>query len=129
MPCHKCGRQVQPQYMRKHDKNIHQGAQRQKHACPYCLADTAMTYSTFLDWKNHLSTTHGHCMEAEDPLWREEYAAGFKLDQWGQFHELDGSETDRAYQRVRTLREQYGRYQSQGEGQPLGAVHHPPSQH
>ena len=59
-------------------------------------------------------------MEAEDPLWREEYAAGFKLDQWGRFHELDGSETDRAYQRVRTLREQYGRYQGQGEGQPPG---------
>ena len=86
-------------------------------------ADTAGTYSTFLDWKNHLSTTHGHCMEVEDPLWLEEYAAGFKLDQWGRFHELGGSETDRAYQRVQTLREQYGRYQGQGEGQPQG----PPS--
>ena len=53
-------------------------------------------------------------------LWWEEYAAGFKLDQCGRFHELDGSETARAYQRVRTLREQYGRYQGQGEGQPPG---------
>ena len=83
----------------------------------------ARTYSTFLDWKNHLSGTHGHCIEAEDPLWGEEYATGFKLDQWGRFHELDGSETDRAYQRVRTLRKQYGRYQGPGEGQPPG----PPS--
>ena len=53
-------------------------------------------------------------------LWWEEYAAGFKLDQCGRFHELDGGETARAYQRVRTLREQYGRYQGQGEGQPPG---------
>ena len=56
-------------------------------------------------------------------LWREEYAGGFKLDQWGRFNELEGSETDRAYQRVRTLRKHYGRYQGQGEGQPQG----PPS--
>ena len=123
VPCPKCGKRVQRQYMRKHNRNIHQGGRRRKHTCPYCSADMARTYSTFLDWKNHLSTTHGHCMEAEDLLWREEYAAGFKLDQWGRFHELDGSETNRAYQRVRNLREQYGRYQGQGEGQPPG----PPS--
>ena len=90
---------------------------------PYCSADKAKTYSTFLDWKKHLSDTHGHCMESDDPLRREEYAAGFKLDQWGWFHELEGSETDRAYQLVRTLWKHYGRYESPGEGQPQG----PPS--
>ena len=31
----------------------------------------------------HLSDTHEHCMEDDDPLQREEYAAGFKLDRWG----------------------------------------------
>ena len=98
------------------------GGQRRKHACPYCSADKAKTYSTFLDWK-HLSDTQGHCMESDDPLWQEEYTAGFKLDRCGRFHELEGSETDRAYQRVRTLRKHYGRYQGPGEGEPQG----PPS--
>ena len=59
-------------------------------------------------------------METDDPLWGKEYAAGFKLDQWGRFHELDGSKTDRTYQHVRTLRKHYGRYQGPGEGQPQG---------
>ena len=71
VPCPKCGSQVQRQYMQKHDKNNDQRARSRKHAGPYCSADKARTYSTFLDWKNHLSTTNGHCMEAEDPLWRE----------------------------------------------------------
>ena len=123
VPCPKCGSRVQRQYMRKLDKNMHQGGRRRIHVCPYCSADKARTYSTFLDWKNHLSDTHLHCMEAGDSLLREDYAAGFKLDQWGRFYELDGSETNRAYERVRTLRKQYGRYQGQGEGQPPG----PPS--
>ena len=56
----------------------------------------------------------------KDLLLREDYAAGFKLDQWGRFHELDGSETDQAYERVWILQK---RYQGQGEGQPMG----PPS--
>ena len=101
---------------------MHQGARRRKHACPYCSAEKAKTYSTFLDWKNHLSDTHGHSMEDDDPLWREEYAAGFKLDRWGRYHELEGNETDRAYQRVVTLRKHYGRYQGPGEGEPPGPL-------
>ena len=123
VPCTKCGNRVQRRYMRKHDRNVHQGARRRKHACPYCSAEKAKTYSTFLDWKNHLSDTHGHSMEDDDPLWQEEYAAGFKLDRWGRFHEVEGNETDRAYQRVVTLRKHYGRYQCPGEGEPPG----PPS--
>ena len=110
---------MQRHYMRKHDKNIHQGGRRLIH----CSADKARRYSSLLDWKNHLSVTHVHFTEAEDPLWSEEYAARFKLDQWGWFHELDGSETNRAYQLVRTLRKQYGQYQGPGKGQSPG----PPS--
>ena len=123
VPCPKCGNRVQRRYMRKHDWNRHQGAKRRRHACPYCSAEKAKTYSTFLDWRNHLSDTHEHCMEDDDPLQQEEYAAGFKLDLWGRFHELEGNETDRAYQRVATLRKHYGRYQGPGEGEPSG----PPS--
>ena len=48
---------------------------------------------------------------------------GFKLDRWGWFHDLEGDENDRAYQRVATLRKHYGRYQGPEEGEPLG----PPS--
>ena len=95
-------------------------ARHWRHACPYCSADKAKTYSTFLDWKKPLSDTHGHCMKDDDPLWREEYAARFKLDRWGWFHELEGNQTDRAYQRVMTLRKHYGRYQGPGEGEPQG---------
>ena len=54
---------------------------------------------------------------------RAEYAAGFKLDDWGQLHELDRSDTDSAYQQVGGIRERYRRYQGQVEGQPPG----PPS--
>ena len=59
--------------------------------------------------------------------WRRRICSGVKnmpwgLDQWGRFHELDWSETDRAYQRFRTLREQYGCYHGQGEGQPPGPL-------
>ena len=120
--CPKCGNRVQRQYMRKHDRNMHQGGRRRKHACPYCSAEKPKTYSTFLDWKNHLSDTHGHSMEDDDPFWREEYDAGFKLDRWGRFHELEGNETDLAYQRVVTLRKHYGRYQGPGQGEPPGPL-------
>ena len=78
--CPKCGKRVHGQDMRKHKQNMHQGGRRRRRACPYCSADKAKTYSTFLDWKKHLSDTHGHCMEDDDPLWQKEYAAEFKLD-------------------------------------------------
>ena len=111
---------MQRQYMRKHNKNMHQGGRHRIHVCPYCSADKARTYSTYLDWKDHLSDIHLHCMEEVDPLLQEYYAVGFKVDQWGRFHKLDGSKTDRAYEGVRTLRKQYGKYQGQREGQPPG---------
>ena len=49
----------------------------------------------FLDWRNHLLDTHEHCLEDDDPLQREEYAAGFKLDRWERFHDLEGNENNR----------------------------------
>ena len=51
---------------------------------------------------------------------RSRVGAGFKLDQWGRFHDLEGNETDLAYQCVATLRKHYGQYQGPGEGEPLG---------
>ena len=75
------------------------------------------------DWKNHLHATHGQCLEDDDPLDQEEYAAGFKLDRWERFHDIKGDETDRAYLRIATLRKHYGRYQGQVQGKPRG----PPS--
>ena len=60
------------------------------------------------DWKNHLHTTHAQCMEDDDPLDREEYAAGFKLDRW---------------ERIATRRKHYGRYRGKVQGEPPG----PPS--
>ena len=86
--------------------------------CPYCSADKAKTYSTFLDWRNHLSAMHHTCLEDGDPLMRAEYAGGFKLDDWGQLYE--GSDTDPVYLRVKAIREQYGRYQGQVDGKPPG---------
>ena len=71
IPCPKCGNRVQRRYMRKHDRNMHQGARRLRHACPYCSAEKAKTYSTFLDWRNHLQDTHEHCLEDDDSLQRE----------------------------------------------------------
>ena len=62
-------------------------------------------------------------MEDDDPLDQEEYAAGFKLDQWERFHHIKGDETDRAYLRIATLRKHYGRYRGQVRGEPPG----PPS--
>ena len=59
----------------------------------------------------------------DDPLQREEYAAGFKLDRWERFHDIEGDENDRAYLRIATLRKHYGQYQGQEEGEPPG----PPS--
>ena len=90
---------------------------------PYCSAEKYKTYSTFQDWKNHLHVTHEECLEYDDPLEREEYAAGFKLDRWERFHDIEGDETDRAYLRIATLPKHYGRYQGQEEGEPPG----PPS--
>ena len=107
IPCPKCGSRVQRRNMRKHDRST----------------EKAKTYSTFLDWRNHLLDTHEHCLEIDDQLQREEYAAGFKLDLWRQFHDLEGNETDRAYLRVATLRKHYGQYQGPEEGGPPG----PPS--
>ena len=59
-------------------------------------------------------------MEDDDPLDREEYAAGFKLDRWERFHHIEGDETDRAYQRIATLRKHYGRYRGKVKGEPPG---------
>ena len=80
VPCPKCGNRVQRRYIRKHDLNMHQGARRRRHVCQYCSVEKAKTYSTFLERRNHLSDTHEHCMEDDDPLQQEEYAVGFKLD-------------------------------------------------
>ena len=62
-------------------------------------------------------------MEDDDPLDREENAAGFKLDRWERFHHIKGDETDRAYLRIATLRKHYGRYRGKVQGEPPG----PPS--
>ena len=103
VPSPKCGNRVQRQYMRKHDKNMHQTGRRRVHVCPYCSADKVKTYSTFADWKNHLGDTHQHCMAGDNPLLEAGYAAGFKLDSWGRLHELDGIDTDPAYKCIKTL--------------------------
>ena len=103
IPCPKCGSRVQRRNMRKRERSMHQGVRRRRHVCPYCSAEKCRTYSTFLDWKNHLLDTHEHCLENDDPLQREEYAAGFKLDRWERFHDLEGNENDRAYLRCADL--------------------------
>ena len=114
---------MQQRNMRKHERSMHQGVRRRRHVCPYCSAEKCRTYCTFLDWRNHLLDTHEHCLEDDDPLQREEYAAGFKLDRWERFHDLEGNENDRAYLPVATLRKHYGQYRGQEEGEPPG----PPS--
>ena len=121
--CPKCGSRVQRQNLRKHDRSMHQGVRRRRQVCPYCSAEKCKTYSTFQDWKNHLHDTHEQCLEYDDPLKREEYAPGFKLDRWERFHDIEGDETDRAYLRIATLGKHYGQYQGQEEGEPPG----PPS--
>ena len=121
IPCPQCGRHVQRRNMKKHQRSQHDGVQRRRHACPFCLPEVHKTYSTFQDWKNHLHTTHDQCLEDDDPLYREEYAAGFKLDRWERFHHIEGDETDRAYQRIATLRKHYGPYQGGVKGEPPGA--------
>ena len=123
IPCPKCGSRVQRRNMRKHDRSMHQGVRRRRHVSPYCSAEKYKTYSTFLDWRNHLLDTHEHCLEDEDPLQQEEYAAGFKLDRWGRFHDLEGNETDQAYLRVATLRKHYGQYQGPEKGEAPGPPH------
>ena len=123
IPCPKCGSLVQRRNMRKHERSVHQGVRQRRHVCPYCSAEKCKTYSTLQDWKNHLHDTHRQCLEYDDPLQREEYAAGFKLDRWERFHDIEGDETDRAYLRIATLRKHYGLYQGQEEGEPPG----PPS--
>ena len=123
IPCPKCGSRMQRRNMRKHKWSMHQGVRRRRHVCPYCSVEKCRTYSTFLDWRNLLLDTHEHCLEDDDPLQREEYAAGFKLDRWERFHDLEGNEKDRAYLRAATLRKHYGQYQGQEEGEPPG----PPS--
>ena len=128
IPCPKCGKRVQRRYLRKHERSMHQGVRRRRHVCPYCSAETCRTYSTFQDWKIHLHATHEQCLEYDDPLEREEYAAGFKLDRWERFHGIEGDETDRAYLRIATLRKHYGRYQGERRGRAAGnTVYHPPS--
>ena len=97
VPCPKFGSRVQRRYLRRHDKNMHQGGRRWIHFCPYCSGDKVKMYSTFVDWRNHPSDTHHTRMEEGDPLLQAEYAAGFKLDGWGRLHELDGSDTKLVY--------------------------------
>ena len=121
VPCPQCGKRVQRRNLRKHERSQHDGVRRQRHACPFCLPEVHKTYSTFQDWKNHLHTTHDQCLEDDDPLDREEYAAGFKLDRWERFHHIEGDENDRAYQRIATLRKHYGPYQGEVKGEPPGA--------
>ena len=121
IPCPQCGRHVQRRNMKKHQRSQHDGVRRRRHACPFCLPEVHKTYSTFQDWKNHLHTTHGQCLGDDDPLDREEYAAGFKLDRWERFHHIEGDEDDRAYQRIATLRKHYGTYQGGVKGEPPGA--------
>ena len=121
IPCPQCGRHVQRRNMKKHRRSQHDGVRRRRHACPFCLPEVHKTYSTFQDWKNHLHTTHGQCLGDDDPLDREEYAAGFKLDRWERFHHIEGDEDDRAYQRIATLRKHYGTYQGGVKGEPPGA--------
>ena len=86
VPCPQCGKRVQRRNLRKHERSQHDGVRRRRHACPFCKPGVHKTYSTFQDWKNHLHTTHDQCLEDDDPLDREEYAAGFKLDRWERFH-------------------------------------------
>ena len=88
--CPKCGKRVQRRYLRRHERSVYQGVRRRRHACPYCTAEICKTYSTFQDWKNHLHATHKQCLEEDDPVEREEYAAGFKLDRWERFHDIKG---------------------------------------
>ena len=121
--CPKCGSRVQRRNMRKHERSVHQGVRCRRHVCPYYSAEKCRTYSTFQDWKNHLQDTHEQCLVDDDPLQREEYAAGFKIDRWERFHNIEGDENDRAYLRIATLGKHYGQYQGQEEGEPPG----PPS--
>ena len=121
VPCPQCGKHVQRRNLKKHQRSQHDGVRRRRHACPFCLPEVHKTYSTFQDWKNHLHTTHDQCLEDDDPLDREEYAAGFKLDRWERFHHIEGDENDRAYQRIATLRKHYGPYQGGVKGEPPGA--------
>ena len=109
VPCPQCGKGVQRRNLKKHQRSQHDGVRRRRHACPFCKQDVCKTYSTFQDWKNHLHTAHDQCVEDDDPLDREEYAAGFK-----------GDETDRAYQRIATLRKHYGQYRGKVKGEPPG---------
>ena len=120
VPCPKCGKRVQRRNLKKHQRSQHDEVRRRRHACPFCKPDVCKTYSTFQDWKNHLHTTHDQCVEDDDPLDREEYAAGFKLDRWERFHHIEGDETDRAYQRIATLWKHYGRYRGKVKGEPPG---------
>ena len=120
VPCPKCGKHVQRRNLKKHQRSQHDGVRRRRHACPFCKPGVHKTYSTFQDWKNHLHTTHDQCLEDDDPLDREEYAAGFKLDRWERFHHIERDENDRAYQRIATLRKHYGPYQGEVKGEPPG---------
>ena len=201
VPCPKCGSRVQQQYMRKHDKNMHQGGRRRIHVCPYCSA----TRLPGLEESpvGQTSPLHGGGAGRERVRFlttprpqgqgerridrgggaakrpRMESSSGWSPRQQGRVggvqvrqypgatgarwpagcpthdaprrppppstsprrspwlsrpgltndfrrlplsakSELDGRKTNRAYERVRTLRKQYGQYKGQGEGQPSG---------
>ena len=116
--CPRCSTRMQGQSMKKHIKNMHEGGRRRIHACPYCSASKLRTYSTFADCKKHLSDTHASCLWEDDPILRAEYAMGFKLDDWGRFHGLEGSDTDEAYLHVVRVRDRYGPFPGPLDGQP-----------
>ena len=71
----------------------------------------------FHDWKRHIWDTHPTCLVGEeDPLFVEEYTAGFNLDSWHRLHGITGDELDQLFLRVSRLRNDYGQYQGKREG-------------
>ena len=103
IPCPKCGNRIQRDGMRRHDHSMHGGQRKRIHVCLFCSRAIPKTYSTFHDRKNHIRDTHPTCLVGgdKDPLFVEEYAAGFKLDGWYRFHGITGDELDQSFLRGR----------------------------
>ena len=109
IPCTKCESKVQRDGMKRHERSMHWGIRRRVHVCPFEAGKKTRMYSTYHNWKNHVVTTHAACLEVweYDSLLQEGYVARFMLDHWYRFHEITGSESDSAYQRVAWLRHVY----------------------
>ena len=109
IPCTKCESKVQRDGMKRHERSMHRGIRRRVHVCPFEAGKKTRMYSTYHNWKNHVVTTHVACLEVGeyDSLLQEGYVARFMLDHWYRFHEITGSESDSAYQRVARLRHVY----------------------